>query len=87
MLRLLTRIEAGQGEEKDLETLARVCDSIGGKTVCPFGDGAIIPPVSMLAKFRDEFEYYIREKGSWRGRARTFDEARALVGQTVGTRG
>jgi NADH-quinone oxidoreductase subunit F len=87
MLRLLTKIEAGEGEEKDLETLARVCDSIGGKTVCPFGDAAITPPVSMMAKFRDEFEYYIREKGSWRGRSRTFDEARALVGQTVGTRG
>jgi NADH-quinone oxidoreductase subunit F len=86
MLRLLTRIEAGQGAEKDLETLLRVCDSIGGKTVCPFGDAAITPPVSMMAKFRDEFEYYIREKGSWRRTAKTFEEATAALAQAVGTR-
>lgn len=77
MLRLLLRIEAGQGQEKDLDTLAKVCDSIAGKTLCPFGDAAITPALSMMAKFREEFEYYIREKGSWTRVAKTFAEARA----------
>ena len=54
------------GNEKDLDLLAKVCDSIAGKTVCPFGDAAIAPALSTMAKFRDEYDYYIREKGSWK---------------------
>ena len=80
MLRLLLRLEAGQGQEKDLDTLAQVCDSIAGKTLCPFGDAAITPAQSMMAKFRPEFEYYIREKGSWTRVAKTFAEAMAREG-------
>ena len=34
MLRLLDKIEEGQGTEQDLEILSKVCDSIAGKTVC-----------------------------------------------------
>ncbi|MBI3932620.1 MAG: NADH-quinone oxidoreductase subunit NuoF [Acidobacteria bacterium] len=78
MLRLLNRIEEGQGTERDLEILWNVTDSIGGKTVCPFGDAAIAPPQSTLKKFREEYEYHIRERQCWRKAARTFEEARAL---------
>jgi len=77
MLRLLERVEAGQGNEKDLDLLAKICDSIAGKTVCPFGDAAIAPALSTMAKFREEYEYYIREKGSWKRAGATFAEARA----------
>ena len=79
MLRLLDRIEGGQGSERDLEVLSNVCDSIGGKTLCPFGDAAIAPPQSTLTKFRDEYEYHVREKRCWRQVAATFEEARALA--------
>jgi NADH-quinone oxidoreductase subunit F len=77
MLRLLDRIEEGQGTERDLEVLWNVCDAIGGKTLCPFGDAAIAPPQSTLKKFRDEYEYHVREKRCWRQVATTFEEARA----------
>ena len=80
MLRLLTRLEAGQGTERDIDTLANVTDAIGGKTVCPFGDAAIAPPQSTLQKFRDEYEYHVREKQCWRKVAKTFAEAQALAG-------
>jgi NADH-quinone oxidoreductase subunit F len=79
MLRLLERIEAGQGREKDLDVLWNVADSIGGKTLCPFGDAAIAPPQSTLKKFRDEYEYHVREKGCWRRAAKTFEEAKAAL--------
>jgi NADH-quinone oxidoreductase subunit F len=84
MLRLLLRLEAGQGSLKDLDTLAKVCDSIAGKTLCPFGDAAVTPALGLMAKFRDEFEYYIREKGSWTRAAKTFEEAKGL--QPLGAR-
>jgi NADH-quinone oxidoreductase subunit F len=84
MLRLLTRIEAGEGTPADIDQLFKVVDSIGGKTVCPFGDGAIIPPQSSLAKFRAEFDYHVREKKCWKSVAATFEEALAKSGATVG---
>jgi NADH-quinone oxidoreductase subunit F len=80
LLRLLDKIEEGQGTERDLEILSTVCDSIMGKTVCAFGDAAATPPLSTLTKFRDEYEYHIREKGCWRRVAGTFEEARAKAG-------
>ena len=83
MLRLLERIENGEGTERDLETLWGVTDSIGGKTLCPFGDAAIAPPQSTLKKFRAEYEYHVREKRCWRKVARSFEEAQARAGQGV----
>jgi NADH-quinone oxidoreductase subunit F len=79
MLRLLERIEAGEGAEKDLDLLWKVTDSIAGKTVCPFGDAAIAPPQSTLKKFREEFEYHVRERRCWKTVAATFEEAKAGV--------
>ena len=52
-------------------------DAIAGKTLCPFGDAAVAPPQSNLKKFREEFEYHVREKRCWRAVAGTFEEARA----------
>ncbi|HUG54136.1 MAG TPA: NADH-quinone oxidoreductase subunit NuoF [Vicinamibacteria bacterium] len=80
LLRLLDRVEEGRGTERDLEIIATVCDSIMGKTVCAFGDAAATPPLSTLSKFRDEYEYHVREKGCWRRVATTFEEARARAG-------
>ena len=60
LYRMLVRIESGQGEEKDLDTLKDVCDSIAGRTLCAFGDAAITPVLSSMEKFRDEYEYYIQ---------------------------
>ena len=84
MLRLLESIEAGQAKESDLDLLWKVTDSIGGKTVCPFGDAAIAPPQSTLAKFREEFLYHVREKRCWKTVAPTFEEALALAKPAVG---
>jgi NADH-quinone oxidoreductase subunit F len=77
MLRLLERIEAGEARASDLDLLWKVTDSISGKTVCPFGDAAIAPPQSTLAKFRAEFEYHVREKRCWKTVAPTFEAALA----------
>ena len=84
MLRLLSRIEAGEGTQADIDMLFKVADSIGGKTVCPFGDAAIAPPQSSLAKFRAEFDYHVREKRCWKSVASTFEQALAKSGAAVG---
>jgi len=77
LMRLLDRIEAGKGTERDIDKLATVCDAISGKTLCPFGDAAIAPVQSTLAKFRAEYEYHVREGRCWKSVASTFAEATA----------
>lgn len=83
LLRLLDKIEEGQGTERDLEILVDVCDSIAGKTVCAFGDAAQTPPITTLKKFREEYEYHVREKRCWKQVAPTFAEAKARSGSPV----
>jgi len=86
MLQLVERIETGSGNERDIDHLKSVCDAIAGKTLCPFGDAAIAPALSTMAKFRPEYEYYLRHKGSWRRAGATFEEA-LRAAETAGTTG
>ena len=60
------KIEEGQGTERDLEVLWNVCDSIAGKTVCAVRRRGGHAAQSTLKKFRDEYEYHVREKRCWR---------------------
>ena len=61
MLKLLRRIERGEGAPADLELLVSVANSVNGKTLCPFGDGAVAPLLSIIEQFRDEFDAHVRE--------------------------
>ena len=62
MWRVLSRIENGQGEPKDLDLLLAAAGQIEGRTICAFGDAAAWPVQSFLKYFRDEFEYHIEHK-------------------------
>ena len=61
LLKILHRIESGEGHPRDLDLLVDVAKNIGGKTLCPFGDAAVAPVLSMVEHFREEFEAHIRE--------------------------
>ena len=72
LLKLLTRIEAGEGQMKDIDLLLDVSKNIGGKTLCPFGDAEIAPVLSTIKHFRHEYEAHVREgcctlQAPWRG--------------------
>jgi len=61
--RLLASIEAGQGEERDLEILALHTSFLGpGKTYCALAPGAMEPLQSGLKYFKADFERHIRER-------------------------
>jgi NADH-quinone oxidoreductase subunit F len=64
VVKILARIAHGQGRPEDLELLADIADNMEGRTVCALADGACWPLVSILAKFRHEFEAKIRAPGS-----------------------
>jgi len=59
--RVLERILSGKGRPKDIDNLADICAFMGGTTICALADGAAMPLRSYPLKFRDEFEYFIRE--------------------------
>jgi len=58
--RIVRRITEGQGRLEDLDDLIAIAGGMEGKTICVFADAAAWPIQSYIAKFRDEFETYIR---------------------------
>jgi NADH-quinone oxidoreductase subunit F len=61
LLKLLQRIEGGEGRPKDLDLLFGVSSNIVGKTLCAFGDAAATPVLSTMKLFRAEYEAHVRE--------------------------
>lgn len=59
---IMERIENGKGREEDIDLLQDICSNIVGKTVCPMGDAAVVPIMSTIEKFREEYEYHIKNK-------------------------
>ncbi len=59
---IMERIETGKGREEDIELLRDICANIAGNTVCPLGDAAVVPIQSTIEKFRDEYEYHIKNR-------------------------
>lgn len=62
MEKVLHRIEHGEGRPGDIDLLLHMGSNIFGRTICPLGDAAVWPVESAITKFRDEFEYHVREK-------------------------
>ncbi|HEV3262831.1 MAG TPA: NADH-quinone oxidoreductase subunit NuoF [Gemmataceae bacterium] len=63
MTKITDRIRRGQGRVEDLQILDEIGKSIGimpGTTICGLADGAGWPVKNAIAKFRPEFEEFIR---------------------------
>jgi NADH-quinone oxidoreductase subunit F len=63
LVRLLEKIEAGDGTQADLDLVVEVCDRIEGKSLCALGDFAVWCVGSYVEKFRDEFQRHVDEGG------------------------
>ncbi len=61
LYKILDKISRGDGEMRDIDLLLNVCNNIGGKTLCPFGDAEIAPVISTILHFRHEYEAYIKQ--------------------------
>ncbi len=59
--KMLLDIEAGQPQPGVKDLMLDVFDEIFGNTICPLGDSIVMPIKSMMEKWPEEFEYYIRE--------------------------
>jgi NADH-quinone oxidoreductase subunit F len=73
LLRILDKIDRGDGTMADIDLLLSVSDNIAGKTLCAFGDAAATPVLTTIKQFRHEYEAHVREgrctcPADWRAR-------------------
>ncbi|MCU0328795.1 MAG: NADH-quinone oxidoreductase subunit NuoF [Chitinophagales bacterium] len=57
--KILYRIENGQAQMDDIDTLFKVQKGIDGNTICPLGEAAAWPVAAALRHFRDEFVWHV----------------------------
>ena len=57
--KIVARIAKGKGKKEDVDEIERIASNILGKTLCPLGDAAAMPILSIVRKFRPEIESYI----------------------------
>jgi NADH-quinone oxidoreductase subunit F len=53
---MLKRLYKGEGSKKDIDTIVEACNNMAGKTICVLSDACAMPILSMVKKFRHEFE-------------------------------
>ncbi|NOZ55314.1 MAG: NADH-quinone oxidoreductase subunit NuoF [Calditrichaeota bacterium] len=61
LVRIFDRIAEGRGMPGDVDNILEIAQNIMGRTICPLGDAAAMPVISFVTKFREEFEYHVRE--------------------------
>jgi NADH-quinone oxidoreductase subunit F len=69
----LERFHGGMGRPEDIDMIAELAKNMLGRTFCPLGDAAAMPTISIMQKWRGEFE------GHLKGRC-AYKSADALVG-------
>jgi NADH-quinone oxidoreductase subunit F len=60
--KLTGSMQGGRSSLEDLQTIDKVAKHMLGTTICALSDAAALPVLSFVPKFRDEFEYHIKEK-------------------------
>jgi NADH-quinone oxidoreductase subunit F len=64
LVQILKDLDAGKGEQADLEKLLDLCDNIAGRSFCALADGAASPIISSIKYFREEYLEHLRIGGS-----------------------
>ena len=63
LVRLIERLERGQGTDGDIDKVLDICDNIVGRAFCALGDSVGPPLTSAVKYFRDEFLRHQKEGG------------------------
>jgi len=61
LYKIVDSIYTGEGRLQDIDLILRVSKQMMGRTICALSDAAAMPAISFVEKFRDEFEFYVRE--------------------------
>ncbi len=60
--KILVRFHEGYGRREDIELLGDLSKNMLGRTFCPLGDAAAMPMMSIVEKFREDFEAHLDGK-------------------------
>jgi NADH-quinone oxidoreductase subunit F len=71
--KILTRFHEGAGTRSDIDLIGDLSRNMLGRTFCPLGDAAALPTISIVEKFREEFEDHLN------GRPCPFEHANHMV--------
>ena len=73
LCKMLERFHAGFGRLEDIDMVGDLAKNMLGRTFCPLGDAAAMPTISIVTKFRSEFEDHLHGRCAYKS-------AEALVG-------
>ena len=73
--KMLERFHAGLGRREDIDIVGDLAKNMLGRTFCPLGDAAALPTISIVQKWRNEFEEHLTSHGRC-----PYSSAEALVG-------
>lgn len=59
--KLVGGIRSSRGRLQDIDLIDTVSRNMMGRTICALSDAAAMPAMSIVQKFRHEFEFYVRE--------------------------
>jgi NADH-quinone oxidoreductase subunit F len=71
--KMLERFHAGLGRSEDIDLVGELAKNMLGRTFCPLGDAAAMPTISIVEKFRSEFEDHLHGRCAYKS-------AEALIG-------
>jgi NADH-quinone oxidoreductase subunit F len=61
--RILNKIVGGTATYEEVDQLHDIGNGIMGNTICAFGEGAAMPALAFVQKFRPEIDAYVKNKG------------------------
>ena len=64
--KMLERFHAGYGREEDIDMLSELSKNILGRSFCPLGDAAAMPTISIVQKWRNEFEDHLHGRCAYK---------------------
>jgi len=71
--KMLERFHAGLGRPEDIDIVGDLAKNMLGRTFCALGDAAAMPTISIVAKWRSEFEDHLQGRCAYKS-------AEALIG-------
>jgi NADH-quinone oxidoreductase subunit F len=74
--KMLNRFHAGLGRPEDIDMIGELSKNMLGRTFCPLGDAAAMPTISIVEKFRSEFEDHLQGRCAYNKAAETLLGAR-----------
>ena len=63
---MLDRFHDGGGREQDISLIDDLSQNMLGRTFCPLGDAAALPTISIVKKWRNEFEDHLHGKCTYK---------------------